>query len=174
MCIEFLTWLLKTKEYACLFSCWDGTLGESVAGAQKGLFKKCWVLGQKAPGQKGGPIWHHCRLRYAWTLVSHRSGSRLPSCQHSFMGRSPTTTPWPKTREGCGCPKLLAGEDFQQISTLLEYHGVGNFYLINSRKLQIGIGIGKFSIINSEELHIGNFGGTNPWRGIGIGIGKRN
>ena len=25
------------------------------------------------------------------------------------------------------------------------YHGVGNFYLINSKKLQIGIGIGKFS-----------------------------
>ena len=24
------------------------------------------------------------------------------------------------------------------------YHGVGNFYLINSKKLQIGIGIGKF------------------------------
>ena len=28
------------------------------------------------------------------------------------------------------------------------YHGVGKFYLINSKKLQIGIGIGKFSIIN--------------------------
>ena len=55
----------------------------------------------------------------------------------------------------------------------LMYHGVGNFYLINSKKLQIGIGIGKFSIINSEELHIGNIGGTDPWRGIGIGIGKR-
>ena len=35
------------------------------------------------------------------------------------------------------------------------YLGVGNFYLINSEKLQIGIGIGKFSVINSEELHIG-------------------
>ena len=43
-----------------------------------------------------------------------------------------------------------------------EYHGVGNFYLINSKKLQIGIGIGKFSIINSEELHIGTFLGKEP------------
>ena len=42
------------------------------------------------------------------------------------------------------------------------YHGVGNFYLINSQTLQIGIGIGKFSIINSEELHIGNFLGADP------------
>ena len=42
------------------------------------------------------------------------------------------------------------------------YHSVGNFYLINSKNLQIGIGIGKFSIINSEELHIGNFLGTEP------------
>ena len=50
-------------------------------------------------------------------------------------------------------------------------HGV---YLLTSKTLQIGIGIGKFSIINSEELHIGNFGGTDPWRGIGIGIGKSN
>ena len=39
---------------------------------------------------------------------------------------------------------------------------IGNLYLINSKKLQIGIGIGKFSIINSEELHIGNFLGTEP------------
>ena len=38
----------------------------------------------------------------------------------------------------------------------LGYYGVGNFYLINLKKKQIGIGIGKFSIINSEELHIGN------------------
>ena len=37
------------------------------------------------------------------------------------------------------------------------YHGVRNSYLINLKKLQIGIGIGKSSIINSEELHIGNF-----------------
>ena len=35
--------------------------------------------------------------------------------------------------------------------------GVGNFDLINSKNLQIGIGIGKFSVINSEELRIGNF-----------------
>ena len=42
------------------------------------------------------------------------------------------------------------------------YHSVGNFYLINSKTLQIGIGIGKFSIMNSEELHLGNFGGTDP------------
>ena len=28
------------------------------------------------------------------------------------------------------------------------HHGVGNFYLVNSKKLQIGIGIGKFAIIN--------------------------
>ena len=42
------------------------------------------------------------------------------------------------------------------------YHGVGNLYLIHSKKLQIGIGIGKFSIINSEELHIGNFLGRSP------------
>ena len=27
-----------------------------------------------------------------------------------------------------------------------EYHGVGNFYLINSKRLKIGIGIGKFSV----------------------------
>ena len=40
-----------------------------------------------------------------------------------------------------------------------KYHGVGNFYLINSQTLQIGIGIGKFSIVNSEELHIGKFWG---------------
>ena len=37
------------------------------------------------------------------------------------------------------------------------YLGVGNLYLINSKKLQIGIGIGKFSVINSEELQIGKF-----------------
>ena len=42
------------------------------------------------------------------------------------------------------------------------YQRVGSSYLINSKKLQIGIGIGKFSIINSEELHIGNFWGTDP------------
>ena len=45
------------------------------------------------------------------------------------------------------------------------YHGVGNSYLINSKKLQIGIGIGKFSIINSEELHIGNFLGDGALKG---------
>ena len=45
---------------------------------------------------------------------------------------------------------------------LFNYYGVGNVYLINSKKLQIGIGIGKFSIINSEELHIGNVLGTEP------------
>ena len=56
------------------------------------------------------------------------------------------------------CRKLLqiAGNCWKQ------YHGVGKFYLINSKKLQIGIGIGKFSIINSEKLHIGNFWGTDP------------
>ena len=40
-----------------------------------------------------------------------------------------------------------------------EYHSVGNFYQINLKYLQIGIGIGKFSTISSEEFHIGNFGG---------------
>ena len=49
------------------------------------------------------------------------------------------------------------------------YHGVGNFYLINSKKLQIGIGIGKFSIINSEELHISIF-----WGGDASLKGDRN
>ena len=44
------------------------------------------------------------------------------------------------------------------------YHGVGNLYLINLKKLQIGIGIGKFSIINSEESYIGNFLGTELGR----------
>ena len=39
--------------------------------------------------------------------------------------------------------------------------GVGTFYLINSKRLQIGIGIGKFSAINSEELQIGKFSGVN-------------
>ena len=57
------------------------------------------------------------------------------------------------------------GEGKKNCKTHPEYHGVGNFYLINSKKLQIGIGIGKFSIINAEELHIGNFGGTDPPRG---------
>ena len=42
------------------------------------------------------------------------------------------------------------------------YHGVGNFYLISLKKLQIGIDMGKYSIINSEELHLGIFGGTDP------------
>ena len=45
------------------------------------------------------------------------------------------------------------------------YHGVGNFYLINSKILQIGIGIGKFSTINSEKLHIGNFLGDGSLKG---------
>ena len=51
---------------------------------------------------------------------------------------------------------------------------VPDLYLINSRKLKIGIGIGKFSVINSEELQIGKNLGSDPRRGIGIGIGKRN
>ena len=46
---------------------------------------------------------------------------------------------------------------FGALWNLQGYHRVGNYYLINSKKLQIGIGIGKFSMINSEELHIGNF-----------------
>ena len=46
-----------------------------------------------------------------------------------------------------------------------KYHGVGNFYLINSNKLQIGIGIGKICRINSEELHIGNFWGDGSLKG---------
>ena len=37
----------------------------------------------------------------------------------------------------------------------------GNFYLINFKHFQIGIGIGTFSIIYLEDLQIGNF------RGIG-------
>ena len=41
-------------------------------------------------------------------------------------------------------------------TVLCAYHGVGNFHLINSKKLQIGIGIGQFSgNCNSEEIHIG-------------------
>ena len=60
--------------------------------------------------------------------------------------------------------EVLHGENLAPSSTfeLPEYHGVGNLYLINSKKLQIGIGIGKFSIINSEELHIGKLLGTEP------------
>ena len=55
------------------------------------------------------------------------------------------------------------------------YHGVGNLHLINSKKIQIGIGIGKFSVINSEELQIGkNLALDPPPKGIGIGIGQRN
>ena len=38
-----------------------------------------------------------------------------------------------------------------------KYLGVGSFYLINSKNLQIGISIGMFSVINSEELQIGKF-----------------
>ena len=51
---------------------------------------------------------------------------------------------------------------------------MGNFYLINSKKIQIGVGIGKFSVMNSEEFPVGKFLGTDPRRGIDIGIGKRN
>ena len=44
-------------------------------------------------------------------------------------------------------------------------HCVGNFYLSNLKKIQIGIGIGKLSVINSEELQIGNLLGTDPRKG---------
>ena len=65
------------------------------------------------------------------------------------------------------------GEGKRNCKTRPEYHGVRNFHLINSKKLQIGIGIGRFSIINAEELHIGNLWVQIPEGGIGIGIGKR-
>ena len=55
---------------------------------------------------------------------------------------------------------------------LINSDGVGNFYLINSKKLQIGIGIGKFSRTYSEELHIGKILGNGSLKGIEIGIGK--
>ena len=53
----------------------------------------------------------------------------------------------------------------ENYSCMAHYHGVGNLYLINSKKLQIGIGIGKFAIINSEELHIGTFLGDGALKG---------
>ena len=70
---------------------------------------------------------------------------------------------------------IASGSDLKLfLKTLQKYHGVGNLYLINRKKLQIGIGIGKFSVINSEELQIGKILGSDPQRGIGIGISKRN
>ena len=53
-------------------------------------------------------------------------------------------------------------------------HDYRNVYLIHSVKFQIGVGMVSFRITNSEELQIGTFSGTDPRRGIGIGIDKRN
>ena len=71
------------------------------------------------------------------------------------------------TEVGQVCPALVTCDDafvkgrngHATASSLIPilYLGVGNFYLTNSKKLQIGIGIDKFSVNNSEELQIGKF-----------------
>ena len=51
------------------------------------------------------------------------------------------------------------------------YHRHGNFNLISSKTLQMGIGIGQFSLLDLEELQIGKFFRISG-RGVRIGIGN--
>ena len=62
----------------------------------------------------------------------------------------------------CRRATLIILRTAQTVTVIHHYHGVGNVYLINSKKLQIGIGISNFSIINSRNCISVIFGGQSP------------
>ena len=70
--------------------------------------------------------------------------------------------------------KAWKGGSGQASISIYNYHGVGNFYPINSKNCRSVLVSVSYPDFNSEELQIGNLLGTDPRRGIGIGMGKRN